>query len=61
MFIILAGKDCIKVLIISIMISEKKTSCVFEFYAYADQDSQSSVGYGMVLHFLFCLGSYLYL
>lgn len=40
---------------------EKENNLVFEFYAYADQDSQSSVGYGVILHFPFRLGSYLYL
>lgn len=42
-FIILAGKDYIKILIMFIKISEEKeNSLVFEFYAYADQDSQLS-------------------
>ena len=31
---------------------EKENNLVFEFYDYADQDSQSSVGYGVILHFL---------
>lgn len=40
-FIILASKDYIKILIMFIKISEEKeNSLVFEFYAYADQDSQ---------------------
>lgn len=43
MFIILASKVCIKVLIMFIKIpEEKENSLVFELYAYADQDSQSS-------------------
>lgn len=60
--IILASKDCIKVWIIFIKISvEKENGLLFEFYVYTDQDSQSSCSYGIILHFLFCLGSYLYL
>lgn len=42
MFIILASKDCIKVLIMFIKISEEKeNSLVFELHVYADQDPQS--------------------